>query len=89
MTVLKTPDTNYNTYGLVATYHGVNATYYPTFCKTAQGLRLYATYYIINKDGKIDGNIPTDWQQTLFWGFQDFNITTPLTDCRTVRLVAV
>ncbi|KAK3302880.1 uncharacterized protein B0T15DRAFT_559308 [Chaetomium strumarium] len=63
-------------YTVVYTVNGVTVTYFPTFCKTPAGLRLYPTYYLID----VDGNIQTTpvYQQAVREGFNDFYISDPL-----------
>jgi hypothetical protein len=63
-------------------------TFYPTFCKTSAGLRLYPAYYLIDKDGNI--KTPWEYQEATKNGFADFYINDPIGagSCRTVQLVS-
>ncbi|KAI0388747.1 hypothetical protein F5Y17DRAFT_180805 [Xylariaceae sp. FL0594] len=61
--------------------------YYPTFCKTAQGLRLYPTYYPIDKDGKLQA--PADQVDAFAAGFREWGFSNFLQVCNTVSLSAV
>ncbi|KAI1817053.1 hypothetical protein GGS20DRAFT_535201 [Poronia punctata] len=75
------------TYLFAITNDGTVYTYYPTFCKTPQGLRLYPTFYLIDKDGHLSA--PDDYLNELNQGFSDLGISSPQQNCRTVWLSAV
>ena len=60
--------------------------FYPTFCKTPQGLRLFGTQYVHDKDGKVISN--NRYSKEVYRKvFQALKVAD-LKDCRTVRLTS-
>ena len=56
LAIVKTADKDYQTYGIILTKDGHIDLWYATVCKTDKGLRLYATIYLIDKDGNLTRN---------------------------------
>ncbi|KAH8896775.1 hypothetical protein GQ53DRAFT_760879 [Thozetella sp. PMI_491] len=75
-------------YGLMLKEKKVDI-YFPTFCKTASGTRLYATEFAIDKDGNIvDNEGKRGDQPDLIKGLQNFGVQDPKRNCGTVRLTS-
>ncbi|KAJ4158394.1 uncharacterized protein LMH87_008921 [Akanthomyces muscarius] len=78
---LKTDDKDFGISTLLLTRNGKNALYYPTFCKTDKGLRLYGTYMVVDKNGQVRANSAT--VANIKRGLAQFGAGRP---CRTVQL---
>jgi len=84
--LLRTTKTDHETWNIVISEGGKSATFFPTFCKSSTGLRLYATYYMIDKDGKV--RTPPAYVEALKKGMSQFGLNDIERDCRTVWLTS-
>lgn len=85
MAILKTDDKDYQTYGVIVNFQGGLDIWYPTFCKTNKGLRMYATVYLIDKDGNIRRN-PGFRRRRLVGSLERLGVNWE--NCRSVRLTS-
>lgn len=61
---LKTANKDYQAYGLALKRERETLLYYPTFCPTNAGLRLFSTKFIIDKGDRI-GHTSQDYRMWL------------------------
>jgi hypothetical protein len=81
-TIPKTNSQPFTMYGLVFVYKKDDLLFFPTFCKTPQGLRLYGTRYAMNEKGPQKSTVSQAKTQ-----MRIFQILK-LTECRTVQLTS-
>lgn len=92
LSILKTREKDYYSYGVIMTVDQWKMSsdnglvlWYPTFCPTSRGLRLYATAFPIDKRGYFDA--PVMQADEADQEFQHLGIPSHR-KCRTVRLTS-